>query len=128
MEKISNSDELDLAIAALELKQTNEGLILKEQFIIVQESLRPANLIKRAFYNLVTSTELKHGVVDVSMGVTAGFLTKELLKGDSPNVLKKLLSSAAQSFVSAEVIKNGDRIRSWASSFFNKSEKDDGNN
>lgn len=118
MGKISNSDELALAIAALETKRTNEGLLVKEQFIAVQESLEPANLIKRAFYSLATSAELKHGVVDVSMGVTAGFLTKQLLKGDSPNILKKLFSSAAQSFVSTEVTKNGDRIRSWASSFF----------
>lgn len=119
MEKISNSLELRLAIAVMENKQTNEGLILKEQFILVQESLTPANLIKNAFYNLVTSTELKHGVIDVSMGVTAGYLTKELLNGDSPNILKRIFTSAVQSFVSTEVTKNGDRIRTWASSFFN---------
>lgn len=118
MEKISTTDELTRAITALETKRSEEALIVKEHLIQLQESLQPANLIKKAVSSLIKSPELKQGAIDVTMGVTAGFLTKELLKGDSPNMLKKLLSSAAQSFVSTEVIKNGGRIRSWVSTFF----------
>lgn len=120
MEKISNSTDLKAAIAKLELQRTEEGQIVKQQFMRIQDDLRPANLLKNAFKDLVASPELKYGVIDVSIGVAAGSLAKKAIIGDSQNSMRELLASAAESFVTKEVTKNGERIRSWGHTLLEK--------
>lgn len=120
MEKISNSTDLKAAIAKLELQRTEEGQIVKQQFMRIQDDLRPANLLKNAFKDLVTSPELKYGVIDVSIGVAAGSLAKKAIIGDSQNSMRELLASAAESFVTKEVTKNAERIRSWGHTLLEK--------
>jgi hypothetical protein len=50
MEKITSVEELKKAILLLEIKQANEGALLKEQLLVTYESLKPINLIKKSLY------------------------------------------------------------------------------
>jgi hypothetical protein len=120
MNKISNIDELTMAIEALEVKKTAEGLVVKEHFILIQNELSPSNLLINGLKGLISSKELKHEIVDVSIGAAAGYLVKKVTVADSQNIFQKMLSIATQSFVSAEVAKNGEQIRTWVSTFLKK--------
>jgi hypothetical protein len=59
MEKITSVEELKKAILLLEIKQANEGALLKEQLMETYESLKPINLIKKSLSDLTSSPDFK---------------------------------------------------------------------
>jgi hypothetical protein len=120
MNNISNIDQLKLAIAALETKRTDQGQVVKEQFLNIQEQLQPVNMLKNTVKDFIASNELKNGIIDVSMGAAAGFLVRKIFNGESKNIFQKLLTVATESFVSTEVARKGDQLRSWLSSLVKK--------
>lgn len=120
MNKISNTKELKLAIAALEAKRSDEGRVVKEQFLNIQAQLQPLNVLKNTVKGFMTSTELKNSILDLSMGASAGYLIKSMFNGESKSVFKRLVSIATQSLVSAEVVKKGGQLRKWFSSLAKK--------
>ena len=76
MQKINSETSLREAIIQLERKRAFEGALLKEEFRITLEGLKPVNLIKSTLKEVVGSGELKDNVVNASVGAGAGFLIK----------------------------------------------------
>lgn len=112
MLKIKTVSELKDAIRLLEIQQAAEGVLLKEQFKLTYESLRPANLIKKTLHELVSSPDLKGGIVNALMGLGAGYLSKKAVAGNSHNPIKILLGAIMQMGVTKVVSANGDGIKS----------------
>ena len=112
MEKITNISELNAAIHELEYLQQNDWPLLKEEFLITYENLRPANFLKYALKELTDGPDIKNDLVNTSLGLAAGYLTKKLIFGTSTNPIKQLLGNFLQMGVSNIVTNNADALKS----------------
>lgn len=126
METITNATELKKAIQLLEIKQKEEGLLLKEQCKTTYDSLRPINLIKNTLKDLVTP-DLKSNLLDSTLSLAAGYVSKKAVIGSTHNPIKQLLGTVLQMGVTSIVSKNTDSIKSIAatiiSSFLKKKDE-----
>jgi len=123
MQKITTVAELKTAIQGLEYKQANELSLLKDQFSVTTESLQPLNMLKSSFKNIISSPGLKGTLLDASIGLTAGYLSKALIIGASHNPIKKLFGAFLQLGVSNAASENSDTIKLLAgkvAGFFKK--------
>lgn len=111
MEKITTGEDLKMAIQQLEDKQNGEWLLLKEQFLITYENLKPLNIIKNTIKDVTASADFKESVIGTTMGLTAGFLSKKLVVGASNNPIKKIAGALLQYGVSAVVARNPETIK-----------------
>jgi hypothetical protein len=114
MQQINSTISLRAAILQLEIKQTEEGLQLKEQFHRAYESMKPINLIKSTLKEVTESKEIKDNLLNAAVGVTAGYLAKILFQGITHNPLKKLLGSALMFSVTRLVANNPETVKSVA--------------
>ena len=115
MNKITSSVELRNAISLLEIKQKEEGVLLKEQAKLTYESLKPINLIKTALHDLAQAPDLKGDLMNATIGLAAGYLSKKVVVRDTHNPLKQLLGTFLQMGVSTLVTKNAEGIKSLGS-------------
>jgi hypothetical protein len=112
MGKISSIKELRESIRQLEIKQVEDERLLKEQFMVTYESLKPINLVKNSIKNLIESPDLKGGLFSTTLGLAAGYLTKKAAVGSTHNPLKQILGTLLQLGVTNAVAKNSDGIKS----------------
>jgi hypothetical protein len=56
MQNITSIAELKNAIQLLEVKQADKGQLLKEQFFLTFESLKPANLLRSTVNDIASLT------------------------------------------------------------------------
>ncbi len=119
MDKITNVQELNSAILKLENKQAAEGVLLKEQFNLTYESLKPINLVKTTLKELVTAPDLKEDLLKTSISIASGYFSKKLAIGSSDNPFKQLLGSFLQMGVTNLVSNNADGIKSKFSDILN---------
>jgi len=128
MEKITNITELNAAILLLENKQYEEELLLKEQFKITYESLKPLNFIRSTFKELVTAPDFKEDLLNTSISLAVGYFSKKLAVGSTNNPFKQILGNFLQMGVTSIVSKNSDNIRTKfmdiVSILFQKKEKE----
>ena len=88
--KIKNSAALAAVIKELEDKRAKERQGIVENFHSITESLRPLQLIKRAYNKLQLPAGLADNVVKVISMVGIGFVSKKLLLGKSSGLIKKM--------------------------------------
>lgn len=120
MEQITSVAELKESILLLELKLVNDGTLLKEQLKSTYQSIKPINLLKSAFKDVVSTPGLKTNLVNSAIGFTTGLVAKKLFIGGSHNPLTKLLGMALEAIVANKVSKNADQIKSAGSSLIKK--------
>jgi len=114
MEKIMSHAELKEQILLLEIKQVNEKYLLEDQFKESYESLKPSTLIKNTIRNITALPDLKENLLNTTMSIAAGFLTKKVAIGRTHNPLKQLLGTLLQIGVTSLVSKNADEIKQSA--------------
>ncbi len=119
MNSITTSEELKAAIQQLELQQTDELILLKEQYYKTKEGFKLTNLIKSKFKETISDPDLKTDAINAAIGFTSGILAKKLMIGKTINPFKKLLGIAVEMAVAGSVAKNADGIKSAGSSIFN---------
>ncbi len=112
MEKISSVIELEKLIQSFEIKQVNDKRLLKEQFEITSKNFKPINLIKNAVNKLIKAPDLKENLLNTSIGLITGYLSKKAVVGATHNPLTKLAGSLLQIGVTSIVSKNVDGIKS----------------
>ncbi len=113
MEKTSNIVSLtDLreAIRQMEDKWKDEGKIVKEQFEVTYESIKPINLIKSTLQEVGSSPELRGNVLNASVGLAAGFVSKAVFVGFSANPVRKLVGTLLMFGITNFVAKRSDLI------------------
>jgi len=106
MENITTSAGLKNAIQRLEYRQIENGQRLEEDFFVVIERLKPANLIRNAMGNIVVTPNLVDNIIGGALGLVSGYLTKKLAIGGSGNIIKKLLGTILQFGVTSVVAKH----------------------
>jgi hypothetical protein len=112
MEKICSAMDLKEAIRLLETQQTYQGLLLKKQFNLARESLRPVSLIKSTFTEVLSSPLLISNVFGAAIGLSAGYFSKKIFVGSSVNQLKKLIGNILQLGISTVITNKPEFIQS----------------
>jgi hypothetical protein len=112
MEKITSAVALKNAIQLLEADQAVKGQLLKEQFYLTYESLKPVNLIKNALHDISSSPYLIDNILSTSMGIASGFLTNKIFVGRSGNIIRNLLGTVLQFGVTNVVAQHPAAVKS----------------
>lgn len=111
MQNITTAADLKNAIHELEFRQAAEFILLKEQFLITAESLKPINIIRSAIRESVLVPDLKKDLINAAIGVGTGVVAKKILLGNTHNPLKKLLGVILEIVVANKVSKDADGIK-----------------
>jgi hypothetical protein len=112
MKKSSELQALTKSIDRLQIQRSHELILLRNQFHLTYESLKPINLIKHTFKEASASPEIKEGLLNNVIGLTTGYFTKAILIGASANPIKKILGTLLQFTVAALVSRNSESIKS----------------
>lgn len=129
MVKQNAVNSLKESIRLLEIRQAKEGKILKEQFRITYESLKPVNLIKSSLKDLVSSFEIKNSILETLGSIVSNYFTQKFIVNSKSNVFMKTLGVLMQFGITNLVSKNSEDIRIFFSNlierFINPSEKEE---
>ena len=117
MEKIYSETNLNNAIQVLESKQTAEEVMLKEQFHLTYESLKPINILKNIFSQASKSDDLKENIINNTISLTVGYLSKVAFEKDAKSPFKKLFGSVVMFSVNKIVANNPEAIKLLTNSF-----------
>jgi hypothetical protein len=108
LEMIANTSDLATAIKRLERKKAVMEEDLKDHFHVLLEDLKPKNILKNTIDEVQESTELKHNLFKVALGLGAGYFSRKMVVGKSAGILKKALGTALQYGVTNFVAKKDD--------------------
>jgi len=78
MKNDHQTEELNAAIQALEIRRKGELNEMKTQLRLTGQSLKPGNLIKSAISDITTSHHLKSYLIKAGIGLAIGLITKKL--------------------------------------------------
>jgi|WetSurMetagenome_2_1015567.scaffolds.fasta_scaffold10270_9 hypothetical protein len=120
MQSISSTAGLKEAIRQLEFKQAEHAKLLKEEFNLTRESLKPANLIKSTFTDVVASPLLVSNVLGTVIGLSAGYFSRKLFVGTSVNLLKKLMGNIVQLGVTTIIANKPELVQSFGQQIFQR--------
>ena len=109
MKKINETQILKETILLMKMKQSEEFLQLKDQYLYTFESLKPLNLIKNAFGQLATSSEFKGNILSNVIGISAGYLTKKVLLSSTHSPIKRILGTLLQFVITNMVTKHSGK-------------------
>ena len=118
MTKINSGTDLRVAILKLEAEQAYEEKVLKEQLHLAYESVKPVNLVKGIVKDVVESKDLKADLVNASVALTAGYLSKKLFEGVANGPIKKLLGTALMFGITNAVAKNPETVKTAGKGLF----------
>jgi len=114
LEIIANTSDLNTAIKRLERKKAIMEEDLKDHVHTILETLKPANILRHTIHEVQESTELKHNLFKVALGLGAGYFSRKLIIGKSAGLVKKALGTALQYGITNFVAKkNGKEDSSY---------------
>ena len=88
-----------------------EGKLLKDHLHNAYESLKPINIMKNTFKEIISDSDLKKNIVDAALGFTTGFVAKKIFTGNSHNPLTKLAGNILEMVIASKVAKNAEEIK-----------------
>lgn len=112
MQKIDSTSALSDAILELEVRQAEEGKMLKEQANLAYESIKPINLIKSTVKEALAAQDLREDIINLSLGLIAGYVSKKVFAGMEDSPLKKLLGNSLQLGITILIVKHPEVIQS----------------
>lgn len=118
MQNITSKAGLKDAIQFLEAEQAIKGQLLKDQFYLTYESLKPVNLLMHTLKEISSSPYLIDNISGTAMGLAGGFLSKKIFVGTSGNLIRKLIGSILQFGVTNIVAQNSEIIKSIGQAIF----------
>src|SRR5512133_933557 len=112
MQSISSIEDLRNTIELLEADHALKTQLLKEQFFLTYESLKPINVLRRTIKEITSSQYLVDDVPGTIMGLASGYVSKKIFTGRSANLFRNLIGSLLQFGVTNLVAKNSNVIKS----------------
>ncbi|MEO6327307.1 MAG: hypothetical protein ABIO55_00155 [Ginsengibacter sp.] len=107
--KIHNTEDLKNAIAELERTKVSEEGAIKYEFNEVYETYKPANILKNTISEVSASPKFRHNLLNIAIGLGAGYLSQKLVVGRSAGLLKRVMGTALQFGVTSLVAKRGSQ-------------------
>jgi hypothetical protein len=120
MGKHGATKRLKEKIHQLETRQAEEAKILKKQFDVTVESLKPSNLIKSTLKEMSGPAELKNSLLETVVSVLTGYLTQKVIVGRRKGIMKKLFGLLVQHGVTNLIANNAETLRGLFGSLFGK--------
>jgi len=111
MKNINSKSDLDKAIYALTQLQSAQGELLKAQFERSIESLKPVNIIKNSFNEMVSSPDLLKNILSTSAGLISGYVSSKIFVGNSRNIFRKFIGGIIQIGVTTIVSSNPEAVK-----------------
>ncbi len=108
LESIANTTDLATAIKRLERKKSMMEEDLKDRFHILAEDLKPTNILRNTVHEVQESTELRHNLLKVALGLGVGYFSRKLVVNKSAGFVKKALGTALQYGITNFVAKKND--------------------
>ena len=112
MQEINTETDLNFAIYQLELKQAEEGQLLKENFFMAYESIKPANLFRNTMSDVASSPYLIDNIIGTAIGLGTGYLSRKIMVGGSGNIFKRFFGSVMQFGITNIVAQHPNTIKS----------------
>ncbi|MEO6453676.1 MAG: hypothetical protein ABIN97_06395 [Ginsengibacter sp.] len=109
MKKINNTEDLKTAIAELERKKNGEEAAIKYEFQEIYETYKPANILKNTISEVSASPKFRHNLLNVAIGLGAGYLSQKLVIGRSAGLLKRVAGTVLQFGVTTLIAKRGSQ-------------------
>lgn len=119
MQKLNSETSIKELILQLERQQAAELSVLREQLHLTYENMKPINLVRNTFKEVAASEELTDNIVNTSVGLAAGYVSKTLFEKASHSPFRKLLGTALLFGVTNLVAKNPKTIKSIGTDFLN---------
>ncbi len=113
MEKINSVAELKNAIQILEDEQAVKGKILQDQLYLTYESFKPAKLIHSTLKDLVSSPYMLDNIIDTTLSLATGYISKRLVVGASSNIIRRILGTVIQVGASKFISNHTGAIKSF---------------
>jgi hypothetical protein len=127
MQNITSVAALKNAIQELETERKVKEQLLREQFYLTYESLKPVNILRNTLKNLFSSENLLENISGNAIGSISGFILKSIFVGKSATKLKKLVGAILQFGIAKVISQNSDQIKKIGlavlQNFLNKKEK-----
>ena len=121
MENITCAIALKNAISQLEVEQAIDGQLLKEQFCVTYESLKPINILRNTLYEITSSPHLVDSILGTAAGLASGYLSRKIVMiGASGNLVRRLFGSILQLGVTNVVTEHPDSIKSIGQFIFQR--------
>ncbi len=111
MQTINSAAELKNVIQQLEVEREDQKQLLKKQFYIAYENLKPVNLIKSTLNNITSSPYLKDNLLASVLGLFSGYLSKKIVTGSSDNPVRKLLGTVLQVGVTNLIVQHPGTVK-----------------
>jgi hypothetical protein len=111
MQHIHSKTSLRAAIVELENKQIEDKKVLRDQFHVALESVKPVNLIKGALRDVSSSPDLSNSLISKSANLTVFHFTKVLFKGIATYPRTKLVGLVLLIGVAKVVSNNPETVR-----------------
>jgi hypothetical protein len=119
MRKIDSTSTLSETILELEVRRAEEGKMLKEQANQAYENIKPINLIKSTFKEALAAQDLRADIINLSLGLIAGYVSKQVFSGLEDSPLKKLLGTSLQFGITLFIINNPETIQAIGNGIVN---------
>jgi hypothetical protein len=120
MQKIIAAEALKKSIEVIERRQREEGKLLREQFTVTFESLKPINVLRKMLNDIAEPSALKETLIQTITGLISGYISRKLLVRSSKNPLLRLAGVLVQYGVTNFVAKNSDSIKALGLYYINK--------
>ncbi len=117
--QIKNSDELEKAIAELELKAAAQKREIETTFNAVTENLKPLNLVRNGVRS-VFSPEHREDLVNALIGMGTGIVSRKLLLGRARGFFGKTAGKAVEWGIAGLVSNNAEKIKEKAGTLIDK--------
>ncbi|MGI8584696.1 MAG: hypothetical protein ACR2KX_21110 [Chitinophagaceae bacterium] len=106
MKTIHKTEDLKSAILELEAKKIVSEEALKKQFHDTVETFKPSNILKNTVSEVSASPQFKHNILNLVLGLGAGYLTKKIAVGRKAGLFARTVGTALQFGVTSLVAKN----------------------
>jgi len=118
MQTITSIAGLKNAIQQLEVEQAVRGQLLKKQFYLTYEGMKPVNLLNSTLKEVISSSSLMDNILGAALGLASGYISKKIVVGTSGNIVRKLLGSILQLGITKVVSQHSEGIKSFGQSVF----------
>lgn len=111
--KITNAAELDAAIIEYEKRKVIQEALLISQWHVTKESIMPMNLLKDAVHRITDPNTMLGAVIKGVGGLSMGFLTKNLILGNTHTLPGKLLGTALNLTTTGTIYSNAEKLKAY---------------
>lgn len=122
MQRILTTKDLKARIQELEIETYQREQNLKERWQETYESFKPQNLLKNVVSDVASTPGIKSSLVNTSIGLLTGLLTRKLIAGRSAGIIKNIFATAVQFGVTKMVANKFPAIKEKAQRLFGKEE------